>query len=177
MRSITRDPLLAIARGVVFFSMGLCVLVGAIMTVLAPFMVFGRFDIMAKASGDVEGLTSQTFLAIGAVMLLVAVGAVLGFLFLRHLLRIIDSVGLGDPFVPINATRLAAMAWLTLAIEALTFPIGGLALWIARAFPEGHSDLQVGFSMSGLLLAVILFILARVFRKGAEMRADLEGMV
>lgn len=177
MRSITRDPLLAFARGVVFFCMGLCVLVGAIMAVLAPFMVFGRFDIMARASGDVEGLTSQTFLVIGAFMVLVAIGAVLGFLFLRHLLRIIDSVGQGDPFVPANATRLAAMAWLTLAIEGLSFPIGALAIWIARSFPEGHTDLHIGISTSGLLLAVILFILARVFRKGAEMRADLEGMV
>ncbi len=34
-----------------------------------------------------------------------------------------------------------------------------------------------GISGNGLLLMLILFILARVFRKGAEMRAELEGTV
>ncbi|MFC0205197.1 DUF2975 domain-containing protein [Novosphingobium soli] len=177
MRSIARDPLLAFARVVLFLAMGLCGLVGAVMLVTAPFMIFGRFSILDDVSADLEGATTGTFLAIGGVMLLVAVAAALAFLFLRHLLRIIDSVGEGDPFVPVNATRLAAMAWLTIAIEALTYPIGGLGILIARSFPNVHSDLEVGFSLSGVLLAVILFILARVFRKGAQMRADLEGMV
>ena len=34
-----------------------------------------------------------------------------------------------------------------------------------------------GFDVNGLLLMLILFILARVFRKGADMRAELEGTV
>jgi hypothetical protein len=34
-----------------------------------------------------------------------------------------------------------------------------------------------GISFGGFLLALVLFILARVFRKGTEMREELEGTV
>lgn len=34
-----------------------------------------------------------------------------------------------------------------------------------------------GIDASGILLVILLFILARVFRKGTEMREDLEGTV
>jgi hypothetical protein len=39
------------------------------------------------------------------------------------------------------------------------------------------NDVDFGLSFGGVLLALVLFILARVFRKGAEMRAELEGTV
>ena len=34
-----------------------------------------------------------------------------------------------------------------------------------------------GFSLTGILMVLILFILARVFKRGAEMREELEGTV
>ncbi|WP_159980799.1 MULTISPECIES: DUF2975 domain-containing protein [unclassified Novosphingobium] len=176
MRSITHDPLLALARGVILVSMGVTALIGALFLVLSPFMVFGRFDIMARISGDgPDGLTTDTFIAIGGVLILIAAMAACAFLFLRHLLRIIDSVGQGDPFNPVNAGRLAAMGWLALAIEGISFPTGLVAAWIARTVKDSH--IGIGFSLGGVLLAIILFILARIFRKGAEMRAELEGTV
>jgi hypothetical protein len=39
------------------------------------------------------------------------------------------------------------------------------------------ADFDFGVSLGGLLLALTLFILARVFRQGAAMREDLEGTV
>lgn len=178
IRSIARDPLLALARGAVLFAMTVTALVGALFAVLAPVLVFGRLNIMAHVQGeDLEGLSADTFVGIGGFLLLVAVMALLAFLFLRHLLRVIGSVDKGDPFNPVNATRLAAMGWLTLAIEALSVPAGLLAIWVAQAFKEADSDIDINFSLTGILLAIILFILARVFRKGAEMRAELEGTV
>ncbi|HUD29336.1 MAG TPA: DUF2975 domain-containing protein [Novosphingobium sp.] len=178
MRSLARDPLLAVAHGFVLFAMAVTAFVGAVLLVMAPVMVFARFDIMSHVSGeDIEGLTANTFIGIGAIMLLLAVMAALAFLFLRHLLRLIGSVDQGDPFNPVNATRLAAMGWLALAIEAASFPAGMVAAWIARTVQDADSDIDVGISFTGVLLAIILFILARVFRKGAEMRAELEGTV
>ena len=38
-------------------------------------------------------------------------------------------------------------------------------------------SVDADFSTNGLLLALVLFILARVFRTGAKMREDLEGTV
>jgi hypothetical protein len=58
--------------------------------------------------------------------------------------------------------------------------MSGIGAWInALTKGQGHTDLEVigGVDGNGLLLMLILFILARVFRKGAQMRADLEGMV
>jgi hypothetical protein len=176
MRSLTRDPLLAVGRAAVLFAMVVTALVGGLLLVVAPFLIFGRADIMAKVSVEgVEGLTANTFVGIGGLLLLIAAMAACAFLFLRHLLRIIDSVDKGDPFAPINASRLAAMAWLALAIEALGWPAGMIGVWIARSVKD--ADIDVGFSLTGVLLAIVLFILARVFRKGAEMRAELEGTV
>jgi len=74
------------------------------------------------------------------------------------------------------------MAWLTLAMQLVTFPIGALAVWLGAEMTKlgAHTkidDLDMGISGNGLLLMLILFILARVFRQGAAMRAELEGTV
>ena len=52
---------------------------------------------------------------------------------------------------------------------------GAFAAWLAHEFRRAH--IEVGVSFSGILMALVLFILARVFREGARMREDLEGTV
>jgi len=96
-------------------------------------------------------------------------------LFVFQLVQIVDSVGDGDPFVPQNAGRLDRMAWLALAMQAVSLaklPLAALLEPHLKDFPLG-----IDFSLWGIVLALTLFILARVFRKGAEMKADLEGTV
>ena len=44
-------------------------------------------------------------------------------------------------------------------------------------FPHEELTADIEFSLTGVLLALVLFILARVFRHGAAMREDLEGTV
>lgn len=112
---------------------------------------------------------------IGGFLALVAVMAALGFLFLRLLRRIVDSVAEGDPFIPENAVRLDRMGWLAVSIQLIAIPAGGLTGWIAHVGRVPPVD--VGLSVGGILLALILFVLARVFRRGAAMRDDLEGTV
>ena len=87
----------------------------------------------------------------------------------------------GDPFVPVNAERLSLMAWLMLGVQLLVWAAVPFALQLTdfvRIFGE-DSDIKIdgGFDLSGILLIIILFILARVFRHGAAMREDLEGTV
>ena len=41
--------------------------------------------------------------------------------------RIVDSVGGGDSFAPVNADPLRAMVWLTLAIQAVGIPCEAIA--------------------------------------------------
>ncbi len=117
--------------------------------------------------------------ALGVIALLFACAALV-FLFFGKLRAIISTVGEGEPFVPDNAERLNLMAWLLLVVQVLAIPLVGLAMLLAEwAQPMEDSDITVnaGFDLTSILMVIILFILARVFKHGAEMREDLEGTV
>jgi Protein of unknown function (DUF2975) len=90
--------------------------------------------------------------------------------------RIVDTASTGDPFVTENADRLNRIACLLLAIQAV-----GLAFSTAmNLFPDPvRNDISTGFdlSASGVLAALLIFVLAQIFRRGSEMRAELEGTV
>lgn len=176
MKLRPKDPLLAAASGIALLGQGLSVVVAGATLIAAPALFFLRDQVLTALSSEAgHAMPGSTVVAIALVLLLVAAMAACAFVFLRHLRRIIDSVGHGDPFAPLNARRLAAMAWLTLAIEGLSIPVGGIGQWLAATIKDATSDF--GISVGGVLLALILFILARVFREGARMRDDLEGTV
>ncbi len=167
------DPLLAIVRIVLFGGMALTLFAAAALAVGTPLMFVWRDSIVARLSG--HGAPPEVIWAIIAVSLMMIAMAVLGFFFFRHLYRIIGTVGDGDPFVPVNADRLRAMAWLSLAVHVLAVPSSMLGGWIASVTERVRIEMDL--PLSGLLLALVLFILARVFREGTRMRADLEGTV
>lgn len=99
----------------------------------------------------------------------------LNHLILTRLLRMVESVGRGDPFLAANAYRVNAIAWALLALQLLSMVIGGIGKAIAsREFPL---HLDAGFSISGWLAVILTFVLARVFAEGTLMREDLEGTV
>jgi hypothetical protein len=106
---------------------------------------------------------------------LCAVMMVLYFFFLLNLSRIVATVGTGDPFQPENADRLSKMAWLTVALQLCMLVFAPLVAMIADRIGEKGGGIDLTFD--GLLLALVLFVLARVFRHGTEMRDDLEGTV
>ena len=100
--------------------------------------------------------------------------------FFDRLRRIIGTVGQGDPFQPENATRLSQMGWLIVGAQLMVIPAGIFAAMIAPfadKMDNVHFTIDGGFDAEGILLAIVLFILARVFRHGAAMRDDLEGTV
>lgn len=121
-------------------------------------------------------------LSAGNTIWLVLAGVVLAGLmmtlylfFLRHLSHMIATVGTGDPFQPENADRLSKMGWLTVALQLCMFVLAPLVSKIAERIGEPGGGLDLTFD--GLLLALVLFVLARVFRHGTAMRDDLEGTV
>ncbi len=158
----------------------LCVAGAALVLAVPLFLIFQDMinAQIAKDFGDaVGGFPALTMAALFALIL----GLIgLGFVFFGKLRAIVSTVGEGDPFAPENANRLNLMGWITLASQALLIPIAGLALLIAKwAEPMENADITIdaGFDIEGILLAIILFILARVFKHGAAMRDDLEGTV
>jgi hypothetical protein len=81
-----------------------------------------------------------------------------------------------DPFVADNARRLMQIAWLLLAMQV----VGLTADMVMELFPKGVSDhVHAGFDLSpiGILAVLLIFVLAQIFRRGSEMRAELEGTV
>lgn len=167
----SQDPLLGSVRVILTGLLGAAILGGGACLVAIPALYSQR----SQAGLD---LVRTDMPRIAALLILVAVMAALGFFFIRQLRRIVDSVAQGDPFVPLNAARLQNMAWLTVAYQFVQIPMTSLAIWFDAApqHPNVHHG-DDGISVATILLALVLFVLARVFRHGAAMREDLEGTV
>lgn len=168
-----RDPLLAVVRFILGVAM-VGAIVSAVAFALAVPVVFVWHDkTVAWVVG--KGAPPETIWALALLPALSAVVAVLGFYFMRHLYRLIGTVGEGDPFVPVNAERLRAMGWISVAVHVVAIPMAAVGRWTQSVTRDVH--FQVDLPLAGLFLALVLFILARVFREGTRMRQELEGTV
>lgn len=175
MSKLTNDPLLIAAKAIVYFMLGVLAFAGIIVAIAIPgVFIFGGELTPELASGE---LTMQAKLLVALFLAAVAGLLYLGWRFFKAMLDIIKSVGEGDPFVPANGDRLTAMAWIALAINVAGLPVAGLGVYIAQTFGEEPGSIDASVDFSGILLVLVLFILARVFRIGAAMREDLEGTV
>jgi Protein of unknown function (DUF2975) len=123
-----------------------------------------------------ESLDAQPImLGLRSIALLGVCGVPLNHIVLTRLLRMVETVGRGDPFVAANAYRLHAIAWTLVALNLLSMVIGFIGKSIAsKEFPL---HLDAGFSINGWLCVVLAFVLARVFAEGTLMREDLEGTI
>ena len=117
-----------------------------------------------------ESIAAITVILIGGV---IVVG--IAFDFLRKLIAVIQSLETGSPFIPENAARLRRMGWLILAMQALTVVAIPITVWMRSALPDSHFVFPL--SIEGLITALLLFILARVFDQGVRLREDVEGTV
>lgn len=181
MQSNSND-LLLLAGKILTFIMQIFMGIAAAALLISPVVVITMLgDINAELATEFDGAVGPLPLAPLFSSLALALGAVaLIFLFFGNLRAIISTVGEGDPFVPANANRLNLMAWLLLGVQVIAVPLAGFLLWLAKwAEPMENADITVdsGLDLTGVIMVVVLFILARVFRHGAAMREDLEGTV
>lgn len=173
MLSRPRDPLLTAARLTLFVSMALSAATALALIFGVPIILILHEGVMAELTR--RGGPPETIWAVVGTLALSAVVSGLVFLFCRHLYRIVTSVGEGDPFIPANAGRLQAMGWISLAVHVLGIPLAATTRWLSRFTGGEHMSFE--FSYYGFLLALVLFVLARVFREGARMREELDGTV
>lgn len=107
--------------------------------------------------------------------LLIAIGVALAmFVLFRALLRILRTLGRGEPFALANAARVRTIGWALLALQLLDLGYGALTFWMRR---HGVEVLDWTPSLTGWLSVLVAFVLARVFTEGAAMRDDLAGTV
>ena len=159
---------ICLAFAILAGAIGLLALIAGIVALIAP---------ETFASASIEDLGAAEAIGLGLLLGLVSYAFWLSASFLKHLSAIIATVSDGDPFVGANAERLRSMARICLVLFALSVlaTIGGL-IYLALGLPmEGSFEFDI--SLETLLLALVLFILARVFKRGAQMREDLEGTV
>ena len=180
-----RDPLLTAARLLLMAFIGVLGVVAAGIVLAIPLVIGFQNRVLVEIAKKGVDTGPEMIGAIALVLAGVAVLLAMAIWFLVLLRRIVLSVGDGDPFIPVNAERLSRMGWLVLAGQIASIPVGALVMWIASVIEDSPATSQVhadihsdfGISASSLLLMLVLFILARVFRRGAEMREELEGTV
>jgi len=178
---IFNDPLLTAARWLINFGIAVCGLVIVAIAIGLPVALFNQDRIIAELVSDGRTVVApELFLGTSAVMLMVAALLALAIWFLLLLRQIVGTVEAGDPFIHDNADRLGRMGWIGVAAQVLSFPLAGSVIWLAGMIEDHDAhrlDDGVHFDGGGIVLILVLFILARVFRQGARMREELEGTV
>ncbi len=180
MNQKPQDPLLAFGKVVALILQGLCAVAGVIFLLLIPLVVLLSQG-MLPGFGDANDLpdSAKYPLVTASIALVIIANLAAMFAFFGRMRALIESAANGDPFIPENAQRLNAMAWLLFGATALAVLVGELRAYLANlGDPQGSNAIEYGlYDLHSLLIVLILFILARVFRHGAAMREDLEGTV
>ncbi len=172
----SRDPLLIVARYLVGAIIGIFIFAGVMVAIgLGAVLTMQRSEILAKLSAS--AVSGPGYLLVVTALFLVLALLTVSILFMRELFRIVGSVEEHDPFQPINADRLRRMGWFALGAQIILVAIAGIASWFGGFRQALVAEDAIASATSTLVLTLVLFILARVFRVGAEMRAELEGTV
>jgi hypothetical protein len=124
---------------------------------------------------------TMTASEIGRMALAAFVGAIaaLGLVrfILRALLRVVASASVGDPFVEANAANLVRVAWLLLGLNVIDALIKPTVYLLAPEAVRAKIHDTVHVSITGLFAVLLIFVLAQIFRRGSDMRADLAGTI
>ncbi len=176
MTEITDNRILRVTRWLIYFIMGLIAAVGVALALVAAVLPFYWVQAAAEIVKENPSLDTQALYPI--IYVVFALGTVimgLVWTIMRKLLAVVNSVADGDPFVLANAVRLKAIGWLMVAVQVVGIPLAIVAREAADLFGENNVDLDV--SLSGILSILLVFVLAGIFERGAEMREELEGTV
>jgi hypothetical protein len=166
-------------RGLLRIAIAVCLFLIAMLGLALGAIVLaavGLFDLPIPAN-EIQGLTMPQVLGAGSMALGAGVIciALVAWLFLLTT-RIVDTASHGDPFVTQNADRLNHIGFLLLGIQLIGFAVDSAL----DMFPDKIRDhVSIGFDVSatGILAALLIFVLAQIFHRGSEMRAELEGTV
>jgi uncharacterized protein YqhQ len=174
------DLLLKLGKVIALVLQALCVLGGGVfflLIVVVALLSAGMLPGLVEAN-SLPDVARYPLLTAGICLTIIANFAAM-FLFFGKMRTLIASASQGDPFIPDNAQRLNAMAWLLLSSQVLTVIVGELRVYaVSLIDPQSESTLDISPNdLAGPLIVLVLFILARVFQIGAAMREDLEGTV
>ncbi len=176
MTQIADNRILRITRLLVFLIMGFVAVGGAVLALVSVGLPIFWTDVLAEIAKAKPGIDTSSLLP--GLLAIFALGIlVLGLLWtmMRKLLNIIDSVEDGNPFIMANAVRLRAIGWMMVGVQIVGLPLATAAGNVADLF--GENDVGFDLPLNGILAILLVFILAGIFERGAEMREELEGTV
>jgi hypothetical protein len=176
MTDNTQNRILRVTRWLVYLIMGLVAFVGMVLAGVSVILPFFWNEAVKELLTNHPGMNVTELMPL--LLAVFALGiVVLGLLWtmMRKLLAIIASVEIGNPFVHANALRLKAIGWMMVILQLVGIPLAILAGHAADMF--GESDTGLDISLNGILAILLVFILAGIFERGAEMREELEGTV
>lgn len=178
MAKIIRDPFLRAGSFIVKTGQYCFALAATMVLLTVPLSVIFADHVLTIVHNHFS--IAESHYPIGSVvslLLFLFAALVLWWKFFRYLSDIVDTVVEGDPFVDSNANRLQRMAFLLLSIQLIYIPTAAFGLIVETAFKGPTSEVDVFWDFTGLLMVITLFVFARVFRHGTEMRSDLEGTI
>jgi len=176
MTEIADNRILRITRWLAYLIMGLVAVVGTVLAFVSAVLPFFWAEAAASVAKEYPGLDATVLFP--KIYVIFALGILLlGMIWtiMRKLLAIIGSVEDRNPFIAANAVRLKAIGWLMVAVQIIGIPLALVARETADLFGENNVDLDI--SLNGILAILLVFILAGIFERGAEMREELEGTV
>lgn len=139
----------------------------------AGFILSGPFaDAVEQTKPGIDGAVMVIWLRWVVVIIVPVIP--LAHIILTRLAAMIESVPHGTALSVLNARRLQQIAWALMGINVLDLAFGIVTVWAESRMGSG---LGWSFTLTGWLAALMLLILARVFREGAVMREELEGTV
>jgi len=164
-------PLWLITRAALWLMTGLVAIATAVLL-----WIIVRLSLGDGFGPDMDAITAPVLLprlyllgAMGLAALLMVC------LILRKLLAMLTNLTAGQAFHDANAARLRAVGWLMIGVQALGTAIGFVGDGLGPLV--GQSNLGFGFSLYGVVVVLLVFVLADVFDRGAAMHDDLEGTV
>ena len=166
---------LALSRKVLRVLIKLNWLVGVLILGLLVASIVFEGPVMKALGGGSPEANAKLYLGMRLVAL-IGLGAVpVVHFILTRILAIVDTVSGGNPFVSANAERLQKIAWAVLALELMHLAVGAIAAGVSTA--AAPFDIDWSFSPTRWVAVLLLFVLARVFEQGTQMREELEGTV
>jgi hypothetical protein len=176
MTEIADNRILRVTKLLVFLIMGFVAFGGVVLALVSVGLPLFWNEALAEIAREKPGIDTSNLLP--GLLSIFALGIlVLGLVWtmMRKLLAIIDSVEDGNPFVIANAVRLRAIGWLMVGVQIIGLPLATTAGNVADLF--GENDVGFDLPLNGILAILLVFILAGIFERGAEMREELEGTV
>lgn len=178
------QPLLPITHWLVDAAAFVCMLVCGLLAVALIGIGFATFNAeRLRIPVSFEGVARGDAFAAAAVAVTSGlIGAGLLIFVFRAISAIIASAMSDDPFVDENANRLSRIGWLLVGLASLQAVTAGIARPLIEKIEASSADINidgVGLDTSpiSLLTILLVFVLAQIFRRGAEMRSELEGTV